>query len=119
MQHAQHMHPAIAIACMTAEVHYEFWGPYLGPVGIIVGLPAVCFGLFAACNQTGCVRLPGDLSWPAWPPSAQLLSTDACLAVAGWIVAQAVLHCLVPGKRVRGAELRDGVQLTYKLTGAR
>lgn len=36
-------------------VHYEFGGP-VGALGIIFGLPAVCYGLVLFCNANGCIR---------------------------------------------------------------
>ena len=101
---------------MTSPTHhYEFFGPYKGPVAIIIGLPAVCFGLVAACNTTGCT------SWSLTPPSLPKdwhVSEDrATYAVLGWIVFQVCLWLLLPGKQAQGVLLRDGRRLTYKLTG--
>jgi delta14-sterol reductase len=39
-------------------VHYEFGGP-VGALGIIVSLPAVCYGLVFFCNADVCIRLGG------------------------------------------------------------
>ena len=39
----------------AAKPHYEFGGP-IGALGIIFGLPAVCYGLVLFCNANGCIR---------------------------------------------------------------
>jgi hypothetical protein len=46
---------AAAAASAKPHVHYEFGGP-VGAAGIILGLPAVCYGLVVCCNATGCIR---------------------------------------------------------------
>ena len=46
---------AAAAAVAKPHVHYEFGGP-VGAAGIILGLPAVCYGLVVCCNATGCIR---------------------------------------------------------------
>ena len=102
--------------CMTRPTHhYEFFGPYKGPVAVIIGLPAVCFGLVAACNTTGCT------SWWLTPPSLpkdwHVFEDRAIIAVLGWILFQVCLWLLLPGKQAQGVLLRDGRRLTYKLTG--
>ena len=45
-----------ARAAATPKVHYEFGGP-VGALGIIFGLPAVCYGLCLFCNSRECIRL--------------------------------------------------------------
>lgn len=50
------------------QPHFEFFGPYLGPIGIILGLPAVCYALVWACNAGGCLALTPQLSLPGFPP---------------------------------------------------
>ena len=39
----------------ASKPHYEFGGP-IGAMGIIFGLPAVCYGLVLFCNADGCIR---------------------------------------------------------------
>lgn len=46
-------------AAAKKAVHYEFGGP-VGALGIIFGLPAVCYGLVLFCNANGCIR------WGKW-----------------------------------------------------
>ena len=98
-----------------AAFHYEFFGPYIGPIGIILGLPAVCFGLVAACNSRGCTDW--SLHPPQLPASWQLFSSQATLVLLCWILLQAAIWLILPGKRAQGVVLKDGTRLTYKLTG--
>ena len=42
-------------AAAASKPHYEFGGP-IGALGIIFGLPAVCYGLVLFCNANGCIR---------------------------------------------------------------
>jgi hypothetical protein len=43
---------------------YEFMGPYIGPIGIIIGLPLVCYLLHLTCNANGCVAVYPKLTVP-------------------------------------------------------
>ena len=97
---------------------YEFCGPTLGPAALLLGLPATCYALIAACNGThGCVGGVADLLKP-WPGLPRPLFTWAAFAaVPLWFLFQAGLHLLLPGPVVLGAPLRDGRRLPYKLTG--
>ena len=106
------------------HVEYEFLGPRLGPAALILGLPAVCYALIAACNGPhGCVGGPGDIlrraraggPWPGLP--RPLFTWPAFWAVPSWFAFQAALHLALPGPVVAGAPLRDGRRLAYKLTG--
>lgn len=50
----------------SGEFVYEFQGPYLGPAGVIIGLPLVCYMLVAACNADHCLshlNPPTGLDW--------------------------------------------------------
>ena len=49
---------------------YEFLGPWIGPVGIMLGLPGVCYALVYTCNAGGGPCLldgwqPQELSGPS------------------------------------------------------
>ena len=53
-----------------AKPHYEFGGPFLGPLGIVVGAPLLCYLLVYSCNEqvgTGrsyemsCTKMPTEL----------------------------------------------------------
>ena len=111
-------------AAPARHVEYEFLGPRLGPALLILGLPAVCYALIAACNgANGCVGGAGDLvsraraggPWPGLP--RPLFTWPAFWAVPAWFAFQAGLHALLPGPAALGAPLRDGRRLAYKLTG--
>lgn len=97
--------------------HFDFFGPRLGPLGIIVGLPIVCYGLVAACNAGGCLALRPAPQLPGWPIGTPLFTWEACGVWLGWLAFQVVLHLLLPGQRRQGTELSDGTRLTYKFTG--
>lgn len=96
---------------------FEFCGPRLGPLAIMAGLPAVCYGLVAACNASGCLQLRPRLLLPGWPAATPIFTWQACWVWLGWMAFQIALHLLLPGQRRQGTELRDGTRLTYKLTG--
>ena len=105
----------------AAPTHYEFGGPHLGPAALVLGLPAVCYALLAACNDSGCVAgvrgLVDVRTWPGLPTPAATLAGAA--VIAAWFAFQAALHLLLPGATAQGVVLADGRRLTYKLTGAR
>lgn len=100
------------------EVHFEFSGPYVGPAGIMIGLPAVCYALVYACNSQGCLQLSSH-SIPGWPAAQQFFTWEACAVFFAWMAAQITLHFILPGPREKGVQLPDGSRLTYKLTGLR
>ncbi len=101
----------------SLERHFEFFGPRLGPLAIVIGLPAVLYGLVATCNPRGCLALWPRLQLPGWPLRTPLFTWQACGVWLGWLLFQVGMHLLLPGKRLQGTELRDGSRLTYKLTG--
>jgi len=93
-------------------------GPWLGPVGIVAGLPCVCYLLVLFCGPEGCLDL---LPFKA-PAMGQLGLSDgyshAGLAVfMGWIGYVVLLHLLLPGRVVEGVQLADGKRLKYKMNG--
>ncbi|KAI3438180.1 hypothetical protein D9Q98_000617 [Chlorella vulgaris] len=98
---------------------FEFFGPYLGPLAIMLGLPLVCYGLVYACNSSGCMHLAPKFSIPGFPPAHRLFTWQALGVYVAWFVAQALLHLLLPGQRRQGVALPDGSRLTYKLNGLR
>lgn len=103
-----------------ARAHeFEFLGPYLGPAGIILGLPVVCFALVYACNAGGCLELTPALSLPGFPAGQRFWSTDALLVVLGWVAVQLALHLLLPARCAQGVQLPDGSRLVYRLNGLR
>lgn len=96
---------------------FEFFGPYLGPLGILMGLPAVCYALVYACNASGCMHLAPSFSIPGFPPGQRLFTWQALAAYCAWFAFQAALHLLLPGKRREGVVLPNGSRLRYKLNG--
>ena len=101
---------------MGSKHEYEFLGPVVGPAGIMVALPLVCYGLVYICNADGCLGVNG-LRTRGFPSQTQLISAEACLAVAGWMAFQIALHLALPGNFVEGVLLPNGKRLKYKLTG--
>mmetsp|Transcript_12034 Transcript_12034/g.20343 ORF Transcript_12034/g.20343 Transcript_12034/m.20343 type:complete len:430 (-) Transcript_12034:329-1618(-) len=104
---------------------YEFEGPYLGPIGVILGLPAVCYLLVFACNSSGCLNLQ-TLEVPGFPAGMSFVTWEGIVVSVGWFGLMVVLHLILPGQRVQGVKIaykddkgasRDK-QLTYKLNGA-
>ena len=68
-----------------AEAHqFEFFGPFAGPVGIILGLPAVMYALVGLCGAHGCLSIP-PLRMPGWSLATTLASVEASIAYVGWI----------------------------------
>lgn len=98
---------------------FEFYGPRLGPFAIMAGLPIVCYGLFFACHEGGCLTLWPTLSLPALPKNTRLFSWEAVAAYSGYVLFQCIVHLLLPGQLLQGAKLPGGKHLTYKLTGVR
>ena len=101
------------------HVHYEFSGPYLGPVGIILGLPVLTFAYAAYCGPDG---------WPSVPTSAltprRVLddalaswSTEAFLVYTAYWLYTALLYLVLPGASGRGVVLPDGRRLAYPFNG--
>ena len=70
------------------QPEYEFLGPWIGPLGIILGLPATCYLLVCACNSRGCLALARPLQLPGLPPGTPLVTLEAAAAVAAWIALQ-------------------------------
>lgn len=101
---------------MVQKHEYEFLGPVVGPVGIMLILPLVCYGLVYICNANGCLAWNG-LHMPGFPPQTQLISKQGFIVVAAWMAFQIILHLALPGRIVDGVQLTNGKRLKYKLTG--
>lgn len=99
------------------KIHFEFQGPYLGPLGILLGLPAVCYALFYACNAQGCMHFVPQFSLPGFPEGQVFFTWEALAVFLGWFGLLVALHLLLPGERAQGTVLPDGSRLTYKLNG--
>ncbi|RYG55272.1 hypothetical protein EON66_05685 [archaeon] len=95
---------------------FEFMGPYVGPSGIILGLPILVWAFAALCSPAG---------WPIIP-SAKVLtdlvqssfSWNAMGVYVAWWLFQAALYLTVPGRVIPGVKLRDGSHLMYNINGA-
>jgi hypothetical protein len=63
---------AAAPAAQAHATHFEFGGPYIGPIGIFIGLPLLCiiFTFWVAQPAPGGVGKP---IWPQWPWSKEVL----------------------------------------------
>ena len=95
--------------------HFEFSGPYIGPLGILVGLPLLVWLSAVYCGPAGWPSLP-----PALPSLEDVLATLSWRALGvycGWFALQVALHIVVPGEVVEGAPLRTGGRLRYKVNG--
>lgn len=93
-------------------------GPYLGPIGMMIGLPIVCYGLVAACNEGGCVSVSDPFgTWPGLPEGTRLWSPVAFFVVFGWMLGHVGLHVAAEAPTHKGVVLADGSRLDYKLTG--
>ena len=97
----------------TAE--YEFLGPP-GALLVSVSCPLLVFALIFLCNENGCPPLFS--SWPQqFPPLREFVDIKAIILYIAFQVALAVLWAVMPGKWVKGRQLRDGTVLEYKLNG--
>jgi len=96
---------------------YDFSGPIVGPLAIVVGLPLVCYMLVYGSNELGSLTLSGGLKAPGLPPGTLLATWEAAGYYLAFLGAQILLHLVLPGKRGQGVTLKDKSQLTYKFTG--
>ncbi|TNV78652.1 hypothetical protein FGO68_gene873 [Halteria grandinella] len=104
-----------------ARFHYEFAGPYLGPLGMIIGLPVITFLYSKYCTDQG---------WPVPSLTLEDLTPQKILSefiasfkmevfmvyVAYWLY-QAALYFVLPGIKGKGIKLSDGSQLEYPFNG--
>jgi hypothetical protein len=97
----------------------ESAGPLLvaGAVAVFTILPPL-----VAYMWTSVTRFDGALVWPLSPEVIAALracvpTPGALAAVAGWIVFQAALAQLLPGRVVQGQPLADGRRLPYRMNG--
>ena len=69
-----------------SAVQYEFFGPTVGPLSIVVGLPAVMYALCGFCGSHGCVSL-SPLKIPTFNVGTSLFSFEGFAVYLGWIFA--------------------------------
>ena len=99
------------------QPHFEFFGPYLGPIGIMIGLPLVCYALVYVCNGDGCLHLYPNTTVPGFPANQRLFTLEATAVFLAWMAFQLTLHLILPGTKFEGVQLPNGKRLTYKLNG--
>lgn len=108
--------------------HFEFVGPYIGPVGIILGLPVLTWALTYYCNAHGWPAIPAadvaaQQAWSSLTPESVLKavqstwSTEVFFLYVVWWLSLALMYVVVPGPVGKGIVLRDGRQLSYPLNG--
>ena len=121
-----------------AAPHFEFGGPFLGPLGILAGLPLLVM-LFALFCGGGAGKWPGAAELVALVPRdvgaaraalealrsgvLKALSAEAFLAYTAYFLVHVLLALVVPGPRRLGAPLPGaaggGARLAYTLNGFR
>ena len=94
---------------------FEFSGPYVGPLGILFGLPLLVWLSAVYCGAAGWPALPSAL--PTWAEVRGSFSWEALGVYTAWFALQVALHAVVPGALVEGAPLRTGKRLRYKANG--
>ena len=112
---------------VTQPYAFEFCGPYLGPVCIVFGLPALVWSSAALCNRmrgwppAEVALLQQWLSESAnmltWSELSKSFSAEAFAVYCAWFLLQVVLHLFVPGRVVSGTMLSNGSSLPYKING--
>jgi len=94
---------------------FEFLGPWFGPLGIVFGLPVVCYALALLCSDKGCFTLSPMSIPPLDVKMNDVVHLSGISVFLGWIIFVAGLHFLLPGKLVEGVKLPNGGRLTYKM----
>jgi hypothetical protein len=80
----------------------------------MLALPLLAYYLWwCVASRDGALSIPGADFWRAIPaPTA-----PAILIIGGWLLFQALLQILAPGRMVEGTPLRDGRRLRYRING--
>jgi hypothetical protein len=99
---------------------FEFVGPWMGPIGIVAGLPCVCYLLVFFCSDGECLELlpfkvpEGCVSMKK---TLDIYSHAGLEVFLGWIAYVVILHLILPGRSMDGVKLANGTRLTYKMNG--
>lgn len=88
-------------------MEYEFFGPNIGPIFLMIFLPCFCYYLSSLTSNSICKTRELD----------KFLSVKAFGIVYCFFLLVAVLHIILPGKNVKGVLLESGKRLTYKING--
>lgn len=101
------------------STHFEFGGP-VGAVGVSIATPFFAYLLYFACNEkVGCAVLPRYPDVIAQQMVKGIRDSffdgHAWAVYLGWYAYCIACWALLPGKWVKGSELRTGKKLDYKL----
>lgn len=98
--------------------HFEFMGPYVGPIGMYTLLPAFvwCYTFFN--NSKGWPYIDENISWDyiinavksSWDPSV-------FLTYCAYYAMLVLFYFILPGERKEGTVLRNGKKLIYPMNG--
>ena len=110
----------------SAEVHYEFGGPF-GATFIPILLVVTIFGLYLLANKDFSLSLSGDFSkqyesflkQPAFTKLRfqELFTVDAFAVCIAWFLYHVILERVLPCEKVEGTKLSDGTKLKYNVSG--
>ena len=100
----------------------------LGVLGIIFGLPLLCYMFAFFCNDvSGCpapsLLRPLQMNWRqladeiGWQGLSGLINWQSAVAVAGYHLLSLTLNAVLPSQEVEGTELQSGGRLKYKFNG--
>ena len=92
---------------------YEFGGP-VNVFFMMIGLPAVIYGLYFFCGRDNC-----SIAWiPSSPPSLQEFFNWQAMAVyILWFTYHMIIYLSPLGYYAKGLKLKDGSRLEYKMNG--
>jgi len=92
---------------------YEFGGP-VNVCFMIIGLPAVIYGLYMFCARDNC-----SITWPMpnIPSLQELFSWHAIVVYLLWFGYHMIIYLSPLGYIAKGTKLKDGSQLEYKING--